>query len=333
MLLRNRLKKELANLLISKNKIILVILILYVAFGLTINTPGDTLSPGDSIDNHYYVEYYPYESQSLHLKDLRFDFLDNISFCKENLIPQGLCITEDYYLITAYVDVPDCLGALMVYDKHSGEHLLSLALDSNSHLGGVAYDGNNIWICNSNENTIERLCYDILKFMIFFQRGEMVDVRNMMEVYPVSCIPSGITYYDGRLWIVTHNVWMNSHMLEYQYNRENNELIWWNKYNIPSQVQGVAFDETGEVYFSISYGRRNSSFIKKYSSLTALNNNLNHCTEEIEMPPCSEQLWIDNGKMYVLFESASTKYKEGTDGLGQSLCPLDKILVIDLALP
>jgi hypothetical protein len=33
--------------------------------------------------------------------------------------------------------------------------------------------------------------------------------------------------------------------------------------------------------------------------------------------------------LYVLFESASSKYFEGTDGKGKSICPIDRILTID----
>lgn len=333
MLLRSRLKKEPVNLLISKNKIILGFIIIYVAFGLTISSPGDILSPGDSIENRYYVESYPYHSDSIYLKNLDYSFLNHISFLKDNFIPQGLCITEDYVLITAYVDDTDCLGALMVFDKESGEYVFSLALDSNSHLGGIAYDGENIWICNSNDNTIERLRYDVLRFIAFFHSGTTIDLRNMMEVYSLDCIPSGITYYDGKLWVVTHKIWTNSHMQEYRYDLEENMLMLCGTYPIPAQVQGVAFDEKGQVYFSISYGRRNSSFIKKYGSLPELENNVNAYSKEIEMPPCSEQLWYSEGKLYVLFESAGKKYRKGTDGLGKSLCPLDRILVIDLTVP
>ena len=36
-----------------------------------------------------------------------------------------------------------------------------------------------------------------------------------------------------------------------------------------------------------------------------------------------------DGNIYVLFESASSKYFEGTDGKGKSICPIDRILTID----
>ena len=51
---------------------------------------------------------------------------------------------------------------------------------------------------------------------------------------------------------------------------------------------------------------------------------------QIEMPPCSEELDIRDGNVYVLFESAGEKYYEGTDGLGKSISPIDRILCIPL---
>ena len=38
----------------------------------------------------------------------------------------------------------------------------------------------------------------------------------------------------------------------------------------------------------------------------------------------------DEDNLYVLFESAGEKYLEGTDGKGQSLSPIDKLLIIPL---
>lgn len=331
MSLRNRLKRELVNLLKLKNRIIASIIILYLVLGLSIYTPGDSLSPGDFIDNSYNVKNYPYNTSFTPLNELNYSFLDSVEILDLNLVPQGLCITDEYYLITAYRDKLKELGELLVFDRATGTYLLSLGLDSYSHLGGIAYDGENIWICNSKDNVIERLDYTIINDLVLNCPKKILDIRPMMEVYPVDCKPSGITYYNEKLWIVTHNPWTNSQMLAYQYEADNNELIFQNHYDIPSQVQGVAFDDEGRVYFSISYGRRNSSFIKEFNSLDSLTKTGDNYARVIEMPPGSEQLWIVDNQIYILFESACEKYKRGTDGLGQSFCPLDKILVIDLA--
>ena len=64
--------------------------------------------------------------------------------------------------------------------------------------------------------------------------------------------------------------------------------------------------------------------------MTSLATRPNHPARTIEMPPCSEEIDIDEDNLYVLFESAGEKYLEGTDGKGQSLSPIDKLLIIPL---
>ena len=52
---------------------------------------------------------------------------------------------------------------------------------------------------------------------------------------------------------------------------------------------------------------------------------------KVEMPPCSEEVAIADGTVFVLFESASAKYFEGTDGMGKSPAPIDKLLEVSVA--
>lgn len=39
----------------------------------------------------------------------------------------------------------------MVFDRETGEYMVTLGMDENSHLGGIAFDGDNVWVCNSYE--------------------------------------------------------------------------------------------------------------------------------------------------------------------------------------
>lgn len=48
----------------------------------------------------------------------------------------------------------------MVFDREDGEYLVTLGMDANSHLGGIAFDGENVWVCNSYDTTVERISYD-----------------------------------------------------------------------------------------------------------------------------------------------------------------------------
>lgn len=133
-----------------------------------------------TINNEYSVEHYNYRSNkkahTLALNDCDYDFIDEIDIpgmpeTKENdfinnyifseaQCPQGICITDEYVLITSYSDDKGSLGELMVFDREDGEYLVTLGMDANSHLGGIAFDGENVWVCNSYDTTVERISYD-----------------------------------------------------------------------------------------------------------------------------------------------------------------------------
>lgn len=303
------------------------------------------------IDNRYNVENYSYHSveerydkNMLLLKDLNYDFLDEIDIpgmpdtrtddllnkyiFSESQCPQGICMTDEFVLITSYSVEDDCMGELMVFDRETGAYMITLGMDENSHLGGIAYDGDNVWVCNSYESSIERISYDFIQTMAYQNQGEVVDVRDVVDEYSVQNTPSCITYYGGRLWIATHTLVVNSQMVAYHYDHTKDELVALSEFIIPSKVQGIAFDKSGSVFLSTSYGRKESSYLLSYPSVTALSTRPKHPSYTVEMPPGSEEIDVNGNILYVLFESAGEKYLEGTDGKGQSLSPIDKLLMI-----
>lgn len=352
MLRKSRLKKELANLLTWKNNKVLFYLILIL--GLTTyfiteykKTPEDeNLSSGDSviwgnmekIDNISNVKMYNYKTRSstkynktkLQLSELEYSFWNEIDLGDNKHYPQGICLTDKYVFITSYSDVKSELGWLIVYDRETGAYLATLCFDENSHMGGIAFDGENLWICNSSKMSLERISYAFVCEIIKQNIGEIIDARNLVSSYEIKNIPSTITFYNGSLWVATHTKIYNSKMLVYEYDKAEDDLKTSHAYKIPSKVQGITFTEKGEVFLSTSYGRQNSSYIKKYSSIYAMSNNVEKYTELIELPPCSEGLVYEDNILYVLFESAGEKYLEGTDGKGKSLSPLDRILRIHI---
>lgn len=305
------------------------------------------------IDNEKNVLNYPYHAtkrrvdvKNVLLKDLDFsfcekidipgmprtkesDFLNQTIFSKAQC-PQGLCITEDFVLITSYSSEDDCMGELMVMDRITGEYLMTLGMDEDSHLGGIAFDGLNVWVCNSHENCIERISYDFIAQMAMKNKGQVIDARDVVDRYPVSNTPSCITYYGGRLWIATHSPLFRSKMVAYHFDSTTDSLNSLSSYNIPATVQGVVFEEDGGVCLSLSYGRSESSFLYYYDSVVSMTTKPKKPELAVEMPPCSEEIEIYGDQLYVLFESAGEKYMEGTDGKGQSLSPIDKLLMIPL---
>lgn len=308
----------------------------------------------EQIDNYYNVEMYSYETQKARILSRQKCLKEcNYRFWDEMLIPgmprtremdyqnsyitaaaqcmQGLCFTPEYILLTSYAESDTVPGTLMIFDRESGEYLVSLSMKINSHLGGVAYDGENIWICHSEQNTLECISYEFVQMIAESGAKYCVDVSGVSDEYVVKNSPSCITCYGDRLWVATHTTVFNGCMVSYMYDETTDTLSAITEYVIPKKVQGVAFDEYGSIYFSTSYGRKNSSYLKGYESLLALCQRPSEPSVEVEMPPCSEEVAFVEGSLLILFESASEKYFEGTDGNGVSIAPLDTLLEIEIA--
>ncbi len=305
------------------------------------------------IDNHYNVEMYSYQSNGVgnsnhkELKECSYGFLEQVDIpgmpstrerdYKENLITsdtqcmQGLCFTTDYILMTSYSEAAEDKGSLMVFDRTDGAYLVTLRMKEESHLGGIAFDGENIWVCHSNSRTLERIPYEYILRIAGDKPQCCVDASALTDEYQLKNTPSSITCYGGRIWVATHTKFLDSEMLSYSYDPAGNRLSSVSSYRIPSKVQGIAFDTDGAVYLSTSYGRNNSSYLKVYASLLALTKHPDEPDTKVEMPPCAEQISIADNNIYVVFESASRKYFEGTDGKGTAASPIDKVLEVTVA--
>lgn len=53
----------------------------------------------------------------------------------------------------------------------------------------------------------------------------------------------------GRLWIATHTLLVNSRMVAYYLDKKTDKLIALSDYKIPQKVQGVTFDDSGNVVY------------------------------------------------------------------------------------
>lgn len=302
------------------------------------------------IDGDYNIQMYPYHSQTAYravskqLKNCAYSFLTQVEIpgmpstreedMREHKItdtsqcPQGICVTEDYLLVTSHSGSRDSLGCLHVFDKETGAYLVTLGMKKQSHLGGLAYDGHQVWVCNSDNNTLECIPIPFITEMVSKRPQSVVDCSGKFQEYSVKNPPSCIAYYDGKLWVATHTKVFTSKVTAYTVTE--NGLLEGESYRIPDKVQGIAFDKEGVVYISASYGRTKSSYLKVYESAGKMNQKPNQPIIKIEMPPCSEEIEMCDGQVYILFESAGEKYLEGTDGKGRSVAPIDKVLAVSV---
>lgn len=105
----------------------------------------------------------------------------------------------------------------------------------------------------------------------------------------------------------------------------------------PNYVQGITFSGDRTI-FSCSYGR-NSTKKRFLSELQVYNRAgvtddtmLGELELAVALPPMVEEVEVVGDEIYMIFESAATTYLEGTDGKGQSTCPIDKMIAVKLEL-
>ncbi len=340
----------------SLTVLVLAVLLVVVIQNIDYRLPEESNSSQEvsvlGIDCYENVENYRYstsasrDGNTIHLKNINYSFLDamhipgmpgtKVSDLENHFIyslaqcPQGLCVTDDFFLITSYSSEKGCLGEMMVFDQVTGEYLVTLGMDEKSHLGGITFDGKNVWVCNSNENSLERISYDFVKLMAIENRGKTVDCSEVVDSYEIETTPSCLTFQNDRIWTATFHSLKNGEAVAYHYDYNEDKLVKLSSYELPNKVQGIAFDSDGRVYLSCSYGRKNSSFLKIYEDIYSLSADPSNPALQIEMPPCSEEIVLFDGCLYMVFESAGEKYLEGTDGKGRAISPIDKILMLNV---
>lgn len=302
-----------------------------------------------NIDGYVSIEMYSYENSAVwsrnykKLKDCTYNFLDYVDIpgmpstkemdLLENRItntgqcPQGICMTDKFLLVSSYSSGAGVyLGCIHVFHRQTGSYLFTLGMREKSHLGGLTFDGKNIWVCHSDSNTLECIPYTFILQMAENPAGTLIDCSGLFEEYHVSNTPSCLSYYDDMLWVATHSKMFLSKMVAYKVTE--NGLRQVKSYRIPDKVQGVAFDKDNRVYVSTSYGRKRSSYLKVYASVQELDRNPFRPLKNVEMPPGSEEVDLAEDNIYIIFESAAEKYYEGTDGRGRSISPIDKVLTL-----
>lgn len=67
-------------------------------------------------------------------------------FSCTTMVPQGLCLAGSYFLITAYDYKKELNSVVYVVSRSSKSYITTIVLPSKAKVGGIAYDGTNVWI-------------------------------------------------------------------------------------------------------------------------------------------------------------------------------------------
>lgn len=247
-----------------------------------------------------------------------------------NYVPQGITEMKNYLLITAYDSTKKNNSKVYVITKE-GTYINEVTLDTNAHVGGIAFDevNNLLWIPGNNGtllayNAPSFLTQENVQFHSEFlnlSKG-MQDFKNTFQkAIDYLCI-EGEYLYIGNFTLNEPGTIKKFHL------RKNNQEIQMkeiNSFQVPPKVQGITFYELHDqkyMLLSTSYSRYNTSNLMIFS----YNENQTEYKEtdkNLECPPMLEQIIKEGNNLYLLFESAAKKYNN---------CPeiIEYICIIDI---
>ena len=263
-----------------------------------------------------------------------------ISICT-SMTPQGICIAEEYILVSAYCHTHTHNSVIYVIDKNTGEFRKEIVLKDKNHVGGLAYDTKYhlVWVSSGQNDRASVSAFSLknLKAYDLEKRKKPITYTYKYDLYTLEK-DSFMTYADGYLYIGHFSMDENSVVQKFQigehgglktqsgssFGIDKRIAIPEDVKQIPNRIQGIAIYKD-KVILTQSYGWTPSKlFVHNYSDFM-------HQTEKqytinkISMPQKLEQIYIDGNDLYVLFESAAYAYR------AQPLPKVDRICKLSLS--
>ena len=263
-----------------------------------------------------------------------------------NYVPQGICRAGEYILVTAYDAKKKHNSVVYVIDPEANELISTLTMPNRYHAGGIAFDGENIWMTGNTsdkykgEPFVQYMEYETFSSLIEKPLAE-VSKKDLSGHITINNRPSFLEYDDGVLWVGTYagskgssEGYMNGYPVVKRNGKTTlNTLMYSVIAGIDSSSQGA--DIAGNyLYVSSSYNGMlygiRTSFVTKYNikqikkgaeTLSVSGKELSR----LEVPKMNEGILIEGPSIYILFESGAKQYR-------YCVMITDRILVLNRSL-
>ncbi len=262
----------------------------------------------------------------------------------DGFVPQGICFSEslDSFVISGYAKNEN--SRLYLIDKESGEAKKLILKDFTKHAGGVAAEGDDVWVCAGGDESKGGYVYHIsaavlnnasdgdeIEFDGSFQTqvrasalccdGDRLYVAEFYEKsdYPVNPEHS---FADNKAWAVGYNLPVD--ISDYDGSEKTPDII----LSVPEKVQGMAVTSEGNIIFSTSYGRFYDSTLHIYRSpdewtqdskligtetVTVYIADDKGLISKVKMPTLMEGTDIHGDVLYAVFESGAEAYSDAKE--------------------
>lgn len=249
-----------------------------------------------------------------------------VPFAGDNFVPQGVCLVDNFMLITFYDYTGKDKSVVFVVDV-DGDGCRMVRLDGKYHCGGIAYHkmSDSVYIAGDSGYVNKYSYRDILvKDQVCAEVKFFVDCDNLLISGVDGKSSVGFLSVYGNYIYVGNFIDDVGKIKRYDLDTcgrivMDSCIIWNNPYK---KTQGFCRCKyRGEDYylFSTSYGRRNDSFL--YISKRVDDEFL--MVKKKKMPVLAEQINIGElDEIYIIFESCAFKYSSAKN-IVRDVCFLD----------
>lgn len=233
-------------------------------------------------------------------------------FSSTTMCPQGLTFAGNYVLMSAYDLKSEENSVIYVLGKKSKKLLTTLILPSKPHVGGLAFDGVNVWVTNSSK--VSSILFSDIDAAA--RSKAPYTYVNFNSVSPLGITTSYLTYYDNKLWVGTYNELQATYL--YSYTIDNKDvaptLTKVDTMVMPTRVQGLAFTSKGTLILSRScqlykglrgYMRQLDVYKPLFTQPVDGVIPLGELVNSVSMPSMNEGIAINGSYLYVTFESGA----------------------------
>lgn len=254
-----------------------------------------------------------------------------------SMTPQGICVTEDYVLISAYCHRKRHNSVIYVMSRVTHEFIKEIVLPGRPHVGSLAYDTEhqNIWVaCYGNGMAyVNSFSLDDLEQYYFDDTYRPIQYDQKMPLHKIEKA-SFLYYYKNNLYVgcfVKNRkqfstmqrypindegslLAMSQNAFRYDMGMENTHLVGSIEPHVESKIsarcQGMAF-YGNHLFLAQSYSMLPSKlrvlFIEEGVDL--LDATDDNAALTLTMPPMLEQIYVDGDDMYLMFESGGAAYR------------------------
>ena len=248
-------------------------------------------------------------------------------FTNTTMVPQGMCLAGSYFLISAYDYKKTDYSVIYVVSRSSKSYITSIILPSKAKVGGLAYDGTNVWV--SKGKAVASFPYQVVVDAVNAGTA-YTTLNNYQSVVSLDLTASYMGYNNGVLWIGSFSQ-SNSMMRGYSLSNKDTipSLIPSYTMSVPGKTQGITFNSDGTMILTRSYRTKKAksgyiSQVRTYKPSPAAASGKvlkNTALKVTTMPPMIEGMAVYGTYTYALFSSSyykSCKY------------PVDRVLALKI---